>query len=129
MLQSLENPADCEIRSDIRFLNAKDVKAAEIHREISEVYEENIMSEGMVRKWVRAFEDGRTNAHDEERSERLSEITEDLVRKVDGKVRKNRRFTISSSSTELHQVSRRVLYGIVTEYNCKLCSLWAPPTI
>ncbi|GBM88515.1 hypothetical protein AVEN_25100-1 [Araneus ventricosus] len=59
MLQSIENPADCEIRSVIRFFNAKDVKAAEIHRQITEVYEKNIVSEGMVRKWVRAFKDGR----------------------------------------------------------------------
>ncbi|GBM04197.1 hypothetical protein AVEN_154686-1, partial [Araneus ventricosus] len=47
MPQSLENPADCEISSDISFLNAKDVKAAESRRQISEVYEENIMREGM----------------------------------------------------------------------------------
>ncbi|GBN25172.1 hypothetical protein AVEN_253121-1, partial [Araneus ventricosus] len=76
-----------------------------------------MLREGMVRKWVRAFKDGHTNAHDEERSGRLSDITEDLLRKVDGKVRKNRRFTISSLSTELPQVSRRVLYGIMPEHN------------
>ncbi|GBM03748.1 hypothetical protein AVEN_134964-1 [Araneus ventricosus] len=66
---------------------AKDVKTAEIHRQITEVYEENILSEGMVRKWVRAIKDVRTNVHDEERSGRPSVITEDLVQKVDGKVR------------------------------------------
>ncbi|GBL96467.1 hypothetical protein AVEN_229921-1 [Araneus ventricosus] len=77
-----------------------DVKAAEIHRQISEVYEENIMSGGMVRKWVRVFKDGRTNVNEEERSGRPSVITEDLVQKVDGKVREIRRFTISSLSNE-----------------------------
>ncbi|GBO20996.1 hypothetical protein AVEN_90863-1 [Araneus ventricosus] len=87
MPRSIENPADCEIRSDIRFFNAKDVKATENHRQISNVCEENIMSEGMVRKWVRAYKDGRTNVHDEERSGRPSVINEDLVQKVDGKVR------------------------------------------
>lgn len=48
----IENPADydCEIRVVIRFLSGKGVKAAEIHREISEVYGEKIMSDGMVRK-------------------------------------------------------------------------------
>ena len=30
------NPADCEVRAVIRFLSAKDMKAAEIHRQISE---------------------------------------------------------------------------------------------
>ncbi|GBN07838.1 hypothetical protein AVEN_213244-1 [Araneus ventricosus] len=92
MLQQIANPADSEIRCVIRFLN---VKAAEIHRHVSEFYEENIMSEGMVRKWFRAFKDGRTIVHDGERSGRSSVITEDLVQKVDGKVRENRRFTIS----------------------------------
>ncbi|GBN21765.1 hypothetical protein AVEN_155627-1 [Araneus ventricosus] len=79
MRKSIENPAECEMLSVIHLLNAKDVKAYEIHRQISEVYDENIMSEGMVRKWVRQFKDGRTNVHDEERSGRPSVITEDLV--------------------------------------------------
>ncbi|GBO36296.1 hypothetical protein AVEN_75634-1 [Araneus ventricosus] len=54
---------------------AKGVKVAEIQRQISKGFEENIMSEGMVRKWVKAFKDGRTNAHDDERSGRPSVIT------------------------------------------------------
>ena len=57
----IENPADCEIRSVIRYLNAKGLKAVEIHRNICEVYEQNIMTDGVVRKWVRAFKDGRPN--------------------------------------------------------------------
>ena len=40
----IENPADCEIRSVIRYLSAEGVKAVEIHRNICEVYEQNIMS-------------------------------------------------------------------------------------
>ncbi|GBM26429.1 hypothetical protein AVEN_49538-1 [Araneus ventricosus] len=85
MSQSTENPTDCEIRSVIRFLNAKCVKAAEIHRQISEVYEESIMREGMVRKWVTDSKDGRTHVRDGERRWRPSVITEDLVQKIDGK--------------------------------------------
>ena len=34
----IENPADCEIRSVIRYLSAKGVKAVEIHSNICEVY-------------------------------------------------------------------------------------------
>ncbi|GBL55464.1 hypothetical protein AVEN_91243-1 [Araneus ventricosus] len=112
MPQQIANPADSEIRCVIRFLN---VKAAEIHQHASEFYEENFMSEGMIRKWFRAFKDGRTNVHDGERSGRSS-VIEDLVQKVDGKVRENRRFTISFLSNEFPQVSRSVLYGIVTEH-------------
>lgn len=124
----IENPVDCEVRGVIRFLSAKGVKAAEIHREISVVYGENIMSDGMVQKWVRAFKDGRQNVHDEERSGRPSVITEVLEQKVDEKVRENRRFTISLLNAQFPQVSRSVVYEIVTErlnYR-KLCSRWVP---
>ncbi|GBN13725.1 hypothetical protein AVEN_60068-1 [Araneus ventricosus] len=78
MSQSIENPVDCEIRSVIRFVNTRVVKATEIHRQINEMYGENIMSEGMVRKWVRAFNDVHTNVHDVKRSGRPSVISEDL---------------------------------------------------
>ena len=59
-----ENPADCETRSVIHYLSAKRVKAVEIHCNICEVYGQNIMSDGMVYKWVRAFKDG----HDDDDS-------------------------------------------------------------
>ena len=39
----IENPADCEIRSLIRYLSAKGVKAVEIRHNICEVYGQNIM--------------------------------------------------------------------------------------
>ena len=42
------------------------LKAVEIHRNICEVYRQNIMSDGMVREWVRAFKDGRKNVHDDD---------------------------------------------------------------
>jgi hypothetical protein len=70
MFKTIERPADCEIRSVIRFLNARNVKPADIHRQICEVYGENAMSDGMVGKWVRQFNEGRENAHDEARSGR-----------------------------------------------------------
>ena len=53
-----------EIHDVIRFLGAKGVKAAKIHFDPSEIYEENFMSNGMLRKWVRTFIDGCTNVHD-----------------------------------------------------------------
>jgi len=37
------------MRSVIRFLNAKDMKPAEIHRELCDVYGEHAMSSSMVR--------------------------------------------------------------------------------
>jgi hypothetical protein len=40
MLKMIELPADCEIRSVMRFLNARIVKPADIHRNICTVYGE-----------------------------------------------------------------------------------------
>jgi hypothetical protein len=75
MLKMIERPADCEIRSGVRFLNARNVKPADIHRQICEVYGENAMSDGMVRKWARKFNEGRDNVHDEPRSGRQFVVT------------------------------------------------------
>jgi hypothetical protein len=72
MFKMIERPADCEIRSVISFLNARNVKPADIHRQIFEVYGENAISDGMMRKWVRTFNEGRDNVHDEPRSGRSS---------------------------------------------------------
>jgi hypothetical protein len=79
MFKMVERPAECEIRSVIRFLNARNVKPADIHRQICEVYGENAMSNGMVRKWVGKFNEGRDNAYDEPRSVRPVVFTGDHV--------------------------------------------------
>jgi hypothetical protein len=75
MFKMIERPADCAIRSVIRFLNARNVKPADIHRQICEVHGENAMSDGMVRKWVRTFSDDCDNVHDEPRSGRPSMVS------------------------------------------------------
>jgi len=59
------------------------------------VYGDNAMSDGMVRKWVRMFNEGPENVHDEARSGHPSLVNDDLVRKVNERVRDDRRFTIS----------------------------------
>ncbi|GFV50835.1 HTH_48 domain-containing protein [Trichonephila clavipes] len=64
--------------------------------QISDVYGSNAMSSSKVRKWVRAFKDGRENDHDEPLSGGPSVITDDLVNAVDEKISEDRRFTIST---------------------------------
>ena len=87
MFKTTEGAADCEIRSVIRFLNAGNVLPSEIHHQICQVYGDNAMSDGMFRKWVRMFSEGRENVHDEGRSGRPSFGNDDLVRKVNERVR------------------------------------------
>jgi len=80
------------------------------------VYGDNAMSDGMVRKWVRMFNEGRQNVHDEARSERPSLTNDDLVRKVNEIVRDYRRFTISDLSLHFPQISRTLHYDIVSSH-------------
>jgi len=65
MFNTIEGAADCEIRSVIRFLNARNVLPSEIHHQICQVYGDNVMTDGMVRKWVWMFSEGRENMHNE----------------------------------------------------------------
>ncbi|GBN78381.1 hypothetical protein AVEN_240579-1 [Araneus ventricosus] len=83
MFKTIADPADCDVRSVIRFLNANNVKQAEIHRQLVDIYGENAMTDGMVRKGVRQFNDGRTNVHDEARP---SVVNDGLVAKVNEKI-------------------------------------------
>jgi len=105
MFKTIEGAADCEMRSVIRFLNAGNVLQSEIHHQICQVYDDNAMSDGMVRKWVRMFNEVRENVHDEARSGRPSLVTDDLVRKVNERVRDDRRFTISDMFLHFPQIS------------------------
>jgi len=116
MFKTIEGAADCEIRSVIRFLNAGNVISSEIHHQICQVYSDNAMSDGMVRKWVRMFSEGRENVHVEARSGRPSLVNDDLVRKVNERVRDDRLFTISDLSLHLPQISRTLLYDIVSSH-------------
>jgi hypothetical protein len=75
MFKIIEHPANCAIQSVICFLNAKNVKPADIHNQICEEYSENAMSDGMVRKWVTKFNAGHDNMHNEQRNSQLSVVT------------------------------------------------------
>ena len=77
------------------------------------MYGDNAMSDDMVRKWVRMFNELREYVNDETRSGRPSLVNDDLVRKVNERVREDRRFTISDLSLHFPQISRTLLYDIV----------------
>jgi len=78
------------------------------------VYGDNAMSDGMVKKWVRMFNEGRQNVHDEARSGRSSLVNDDLVRKVNERVRDDKLFTISDLSLHFPQISRTPLFDTVS---------------
>jgi hypothetical protein len=90
MFKTIERPAACEMWSVIHFLNARNVQPADIPRQLCEVHGENAMSDSMVWRWVRNFEESHENGHDEERSSRPSVVNDDLVRVIKVNVRENR---------------------------------------
>ena len=81
MNASISNPADCEVRGVIRFLQAKKVRPSEIHRRLVAVYGEYVMNAASFRKWCTMFRNGRTDVHDAERSGRTSVIKERIEAK------------------------------------------------
>ena len=78
------------------------------------MYSDNEMSDDMVRKWVRIFNEGRENVYDEARSGRPSLVNDDLVRNVNERVRDDRRFTISDLSLHFPHILRTLFYDIVS---------------
>jgi hypothetical protein len=83
LFKEIEKPAAREVQSVIRFLNVRNMKPADIHCQLCEVYGEHAMSDTMVRRCVRHFNEGRENVHDDPRSGRPSEVNEELVRAVE----------------------------------------------
>jgi hypothetical protein len=65
MFKKIEKSAACEMRSVICFLNERNMKPADIHCQLCELYGENSMSDSVVRRWVRRFNEGRENVHDD----------------------------------------------------------------
>ena len=78
----IQSPAKCEVRSVIRFFNAKGKRPAEIHKQIVAIYGNN-MNWQNVTKWCREFSEGRTDVHDEQRSGRPSLISDEAGRAAD----------------------------------------------
>jgi predicted transcriptional regulator len=76
MAAPIQSPAKCEVRSVIRFLNAKGERPVEIHKQIVAVYGK-VMNRQNVTKWCREFSEGRTDVHDEQGSGKPSVISDD----------------------------------------------------
>ncbi|KAJ4435485.1 hypothetical protein ANN_18101 [Periplaneta americana] len=112
----IDNPADCEVRCVIRFLNARHLKPAEIYRQLKEVYGDTVMNERNVRKWCEMFNNGRTNVHDETRPGRPSLITEDLKTKVNDRILQDRRTSLDELHIAFPDISRSLLGEIVSQH-------------
>jgi 2-succinyl-5-enolpyruvyl-6-hydroxy-3-cyclohexene-1-carboxylate synthase len=66
----IENPSSVEVHAVIRFLNAKQKLLTEIHKDVVEVYGENVISRKQVSVWCNQFKEGQTSLLDEEHTGR-----------------------------------------------------------
>jgi hypothetical protein len=71
MAAPIQSPAKCEVRSVIRFFNAKREGPAEIHKQIVVAYGK-VMNRQNMTKSCREFSEGRTDVLDVQRSGRPS---------------------------------------------------------
>jgi hypothetical protein len=78
MAAPTRSSAKCEVRSVMRFLNAKGERPAEIYKQIVVVYG-NVMNRQNMTKWYRKFSEGRTDVHDEQRSGMPPLISDDVL--------------------------------------------------
>jgi hypothetical protein len=110
MFKKIENPAACEMWSVIRFLNTKNMKPAEIHHQLCDMYGEHAMGSSMEWTGVRMFNKGCENVRDDGLSGRPSVVNEDLVRAFEENIRENRQFIIMSLSLHFPQILRSLLH-------------------
>ena len=108
------------------YVQAENVRPCEIHQRRVAVYGEHVMNAASVRKWCIIFTNGRTDIHDAEKSGRPSVITDALKEKMNRIIRENRHFTISEVYEQCPEVSRALVYQIVTKHlqYRKICARW-----
>ncbi len=123
----LKSASKEEIRGVIRFFRFKKYTAIQIHRELTAVYGQDVMSVQKVRNWCRMFDSGRESAADKARSGRPSVVNDDLVKRIETKIRADRRVTFDELKLNF-DVSRGTLYSIVHDrlQFRKLCARWVP---
>ena len=81
-----------EQRGVVRFLVAEGTVTPGIHRRMSAVYGEHFMSLTSVDEWQKRIREGRTSLQDDSRPGQIHRaITPDVIARIDGLIRENRR--------------------------------------
>jgi len=114
MAALIQSPAKCEVRSVMRFINAKGECPAEIHKQIVAVYG-NIMNQQIVTKRCCEFSEGRTDVHDEQRSGRQSLMSDNLLQEIEGEIHANQSMTIRELHHIIPEVSKTTIHEAVTD--------------
>jgi hypothetical protein len=111
----VETWPNIKVRSVIRFLRLRGKSPAEIHCQLVEVYCANVMSLKHIWVWCTAFDNGRTDVQDEQRSGRPStSTTDDNVCRIEGLTQENRRIRLCDIADKLN-ISIGTVHNIVHE--------------
>ncbi len=78
----------------IRYLTVHGESASAIYWQLAEVYGDAVMYD-VVKRWCRSFLEGRMSLVDDERSGRLSIITEDAINTVQALIDRDRQITVA----------------------------------
>jgi transposase len=70
----IKNPSSVEVLAVIQFFNTKQKSPTEIHKEVVEVYGENVISRKQVSVWCNHFKEGQTLLLDEESAGRPTAV-------------------------------------------------------
>jgi hypothetical protein len=90
IFKKIEKLTTREMRSVICFLNARNMKPADIHCQLCEVYGKHAMNDSTVWRWMKHFYEGHKNVHDDPRSGRPPAVNEDMVCAMEEKIQGNR---------------------------------------
>ncbi len=114
--------------SDHTIFTCAEGTPVEINKQLKEVCGESALSRVRVWKWWKRFDEGRTNIHDEERSDQLSFISKELVDAVKEIIKNDRYVTITDLCKTFIEVSKGTLHEIAR--NClgfrQLCARYVP---
>lgn len=81
------NPARCEVWSEIWYLNAEGHNASKIHYKLYEIYGSTVTSEGNARQWCCMLTEGhKCTQHNEQRSRRHSVQVDNLLEHVNSRI-------------------------------------------
>jgi hypothetical protein len=104
MASPIQSPAKCEVRSSYDFSTKREGRA-EIHKQICSVYA-NVMNRQILTKWCCEFFEGRDGVHKEQRIDKSSLISDELLQEIEGEIRANRRMKIKSCITSFPKCLR-----------------------
>ncbi len=89
----------CVPHAAIQFLTAKNMSGVEFHRQLTEVYGNDVMNVQMVKNWCREFREGRREVHDESCTGCPKVVMDESINTICAVLNEDRRLTLQELET------------------------------